>query len=66
MQLVNQTPVVADVRVATLEGTPHRYGLLVAKATFRVAPATPTAISTLPCASFVRPTSARRSHSIAS
>jgi hypothetical protein len=38
MELVNQTPVVADVRVATLEGTKHRYGLLVAKATFRVAP----------------------------
>ncbi|PRP92111.1 hypothetical protein ENSA5_51510 [Enhygromyxa salina] len=36
MDLVNQTPVVADVRVATLDGTPHRYGLLVAKATFEV------------------------------
>ena len=29
MELVNQTPVVAGVRVATLEGTPHRYGLLI-------------------------------------
>jgi hypothetical protein len=38
MELVNQTPVVADVRVATLEGTKHRYGLLVAKATYQVAP----------------------------
>lgn len=38
MDLVNQTPVAADVRVATLEGTPHRYGLLVAKATFQVFP----------------------------
>lgn len=36
MELVNQTRVVADVRVATLEGTKHRYGLLVAKATFLV------------------------------
>jgi hypothetical protein len=38
MELVNQTPVVADVRVATLDGTPHRYGLMVAKATFEVLP----------------------------
>jgi hypothetical protein len=38
VDLVNQTPVVANVRVATLDGTPHRYGLLVAKATFKVMP----------------------------
>lgn len=37
MDLINHSPVVADVRVATLEGTPHRYGLLTAKATFVVA-----------------------------
>jgi len=36
MDLINQTPIAADVRVATLEGTPHRYGLLVAKATFEI------------------------------
>jgi hypothetical protein len=38
MDLVNQTPVVADVRVAAIEGSPHRYGMLVAKATFEVLP----------------------------
>ncbi|PRQ08289.1 DUF2169 domain-containing protein [Enhygromyxa salina] len=46
MDLINQTPVVADVRVATLDGTRHRYGLLTAKATFTVAPDGSTALDT--------------------
>ncbi|WAS91535.1 DUF2169 domain-containing protein [Nannocystis punicea] len=36
MELINRTPVVAQIRVSTLEGTPHRYGMLTAKATFMV------------------------------
>jgi len=36
MELVNQTPCPARARVSTLDGTPFRYGLLTAKATFTV------------------------------
>jgi hypothetical protein len=35
MQLVNQTPVPADLRTAYLVNTPNRRGILTAKATFR-------------------------------
>ncbi|MCA9637504.1 MAG: DUF2169 domain-containing protein, partial [Myxococcales bacterium] len=36
MELVNQTPAAADLRVSTLEGTTFRYGMLTAKVTFCV------------------------------
>ena len=36
MQLVNQTPVPARLSVSSVEIVPHRLGMLVAKATFRV------------------------------
>lgn len=36
MELVNQTPCPARTQVSNLEGTPFRYGLIVAKATFSV------------------------------
>ena len=36
MQLVNQTPVPARLSVSSVEVVPHRLGMLVAKATFRI------------------------------
>lgn len=36
MDLINQTPVVCGLRVAPIEGSARRYGLLTAKATFTV------------------------------
>ncbi len=38
MQLVNQTPIPCTVQVSELEGTPHRFGFLTAKATFSATP----------------------------
>ena len=46
MELINQTPVVADVRVSKIEQSEHRYGMLVAKATFEVLPNGATRIDT--------------------
>jgi len=37
VELVNQTPVPARVSVSSVENVPHRLGMLVAKATFRIA-----------------------------
>jgi hypothetical protein len=37
VDLVNQTPVPARVSVSSVENVPHRLGMLVAKATFRIA-----------------------------
>lgn len=36
MELVNHSPAAADVRVASVEGTPFRHGILIAKLTFEV------------------------------
>lgn len=36
MEVINKTPVVADLQVSSIEGTDRRYGLLTAKATYTV------------------------------